>query len=59
LILHDIPVTISPPVKTIKVSLGFLVVGLSAYFGEPIVDWNPLTAEYLGGLDTMRLPLDS
>lgn len=32
------------------VSLGFLVVGLSAYFGEPIVDWNPLTAEYLGFL---------
>lgn len=31
-----------------QVSLGFLVVGLSAYFGEPIVDWNPLTSEYLG-----------
>ena len=27
------------------------MVGLSAYFGEPIVDWNPLTAEYLGGLE--------
>jgi len=32
------------------VSLGFLVVGLSAFFGEPIVDWNPITSEYLGFL---------
>lgn len=33
-----------------EVSLGFLVVGLSAFFGEPIVDWNPITSEYLGHL---------
>ncbi|CAK9093536.1 Photosystem I assembly protein Ycf4 [Durusdinium trenchii] len=32
------------------VSLGFLVVGLSAFFGEPIVDWTPITAQYLGFL---------
>ncbi|CAE7764023.1 ycf4 [Symbiodinium pilosum] len=32
------------------VSLGFLVVGVSAYFGEPIVDWTPITSEYLGFL---------
>lgn len=31
-------------------SLGFLVVGLSAYFGEPIVEWNPITAQFLGWL---------
>ncbi|CAE7615080.1 ycf4, partial [Symbiodinium necroappetens] len=32
------------------VSLGFLVVGVSSFFGEPIVDWNPITSEYLGFL---------
>mmetsp|Transcript_62039 Transcript_62039/g.115993 ORF Transcript_62039/g.115993 Transcript_62039/m.115993 type:complete len:271 (-) Transcript_62039:166-978(-) len=32
------------------VSLGFLVVGLSAYFGEPIVDWSPITSSLLGFL---------
>eukprot|EP00440_Ansanella_granifera_P047807 gb/GFBE01051784.1/.p1 GENE.gb/GFBE01051784.1/~~gb/GFBE01051784.1/.p1 ORF type:complete len:276 (+),score=64.41 gb/GFBE01051784.1/:1-828(+) len=34
-------------------SLGFLIVGLSTYFAEPIVDWNPITAEYLGFLRPM------
>jgi len=32
------------------ISLGFLVVGVSSFFGEPIVDWNPITSEYLGFL---------
>jgi len=31
-------------------SLGFLVVGISTYVGEPIVDWNPLTKQFLGFL---------
>mmetsp|Transcript_110293 Transcript_110293/g.262857 ORF Transcript_110293/g.262857 Transcript_110293/m.262857 type:complete len:258 (+) Transcript_110293:56-829(+) len=32
------------------ISLGFLVVGMSAYFGEPIVDWTPVTSQFLGFL---------
>jgi len=27
--------------------LGFLIVGISAYFGEPIVNWNPVTKQLL------------
>jgi len=34
-------------------SLGFLVVGISAFFGEPIVDWSPVTAQYLWFLRPM------
>jgi len=28
-------------------SLGFLIVGISAFFGEPIVNWNPVTKSLL------------
>lgn len=28
-------------------SLGFLIVGISAFFGEPIVNWNPVTKQLL------------
>lgn len=31
-------------------SLGFLIVGVSTYVGEPIVDWNPITKQFLGFL---------
>lgn len=34
-------------------SLGFLIVGISAFFGEPIVDWNPVTSQYLWFLRPM------
>lgn len=31
-------------------SLGFLIVGISTYVNEPIVDWNPVTKQFLGFL---------
>eukprot|EP00930_Biecheleria_cincta_P029731 TRINITY_DN20650_c0_g1_i1.p1 TRINITY_DN20650_c0_g1~~TRINITY_DN20650_c0_g1_i1.p1 ORF type:complete len:285 (+),score=49.75 TRINITY_DN20650_c0_g1_i1:64-918(+) len=34
-------------------SLGFLIVGVSSFFGEPIVDWNPVTSQYLWFLRPM------
>jgi len=35
-------------------SLGFLIVGISAFFGEPIVDWTPFTSQWLWFLRPME-----
>eukprot|EP00411_Alexandrium_monilatum_P064840 CAMPEP_0175545084 /NCGR_PEP_ID=MMETSP0096-20121207/29104_1 /TAXON_ID=311494 /ORGANISM="Alexandrium monilatum, Strain CCMP3105" /LENGTH=264 /DNA_ID=CAMNT_0016848045 /DNA_START=15 /DNA_END=809 /DNA_ORIENTATION=+ len=34
-------------------SAGFLIVGISSYFGEPIVNWNPVTAKLLSFLSRL------
>lgn len=34
-------------------SLGFLIVGVSAFFGEAIIDWSPITAQLLWFLRPM------
>jgi len=34
-------------------SLGFLIVGISAFFGEPIVNWNPVTKALLPFLSSL------
>eukprot|EP00933_Yihiella_yeosuensis_P067678 TRINITY_DN7265_c3_g1_i1.p1 TRINITY_DN7265_c3_g1~~TRINITY_DN7265_c3_g1_i1.p1 ORF type:complete len:297 (+),score=46.36 TRINITY_DN7265_c3_g1_i1:83-973(+) len=38
----------------ISFGFGFFVVGISAFFDEPVVDWNPITAQYLPFLRPME-----